>query len=254
MKSWLGTTLHHGRFINLSFWRNPSAAFFGIAFPLMILTINSAIFGGGTMPMHGEAIPVAAFYVAGMSVFAIVMTCFTNLATSVAYDRDMGRLKRIRGTPTPVSAYVSARLLFAVGIGLLTSLLCVAFGVLFFGVHISLPNLLAFLLTVLVGSASLGGLALAVVAVIPNAQAAPAILNAATFPVLFLSNVFYPINRLPDWLNAITGVLPIKPLANASVGAFFGGGLSVANLAIVLGWGAFGAVIAARFFRWQPSR
>ena len=254
MRRWLGTTLHHVRFINLSFWRNPSAAFFGIAFPLMILTINSAMFGGGTMQIHGEAIPVAAFYVAGMSVFAVVMTCFTNLAVSVAYDRDMGRLKRSRGTPTPVSAYVSARLLFAMCVGLLASLLCVLFGLLFFGVHVSLPNLLAFLLTVLIGSAGLGGLALAIVAVIPNAQAAPAILNFATFPVLFLSNVFYPINRLPDWLNAITSALPIKPLANACVGAFFGGGLSVASLAIVLAWGAFGALVAARFFRWQPSR
>jgi ABC-2 type transport system permease protein len=254
MMRWLRTTLHHVRFINLSFWRNPSAAFFGIAFPLMILTINGAMFGGGTMQMHGQSIPVAAFYVAGMSVFAVVMTCFTNLATSIAYDRDMGRLKRIRGTPTPVSAYVSARLLFAVSMGLLASLLCVAFGVLFFGVHISLPHLLAFLLTVAIGAASLGGLALAIVAAIPNAQAAPAILNFATFPILFLSNVFYPINRLPDWLNAITGALPVRPLANATVGAFFGGGLSVRDLAIVLAWGAFGALVAARFFRWKPSR
>lgn len=254
MTRWLGTTLHHVRFINLSFWRNPSAAFFGIAFPLMILTINSAIFGAGRIRMNGEAATVAAFYVASMSVFAVVMTCFTNLATAIAYDRDMGRLKRIRGTPTPVSAYVSARLLFAMGMGLLTALLCVADGVLFFGVRVSLPNLLAFLLTILAGSASLGGLALAVVAVIPNAQAAPAILNAASFPILFLSNVFYPIDRLPAWLNAVMHFLPVRPLANVTAGAFFGAGISIADLAIVLAWGALGAVIAARFFRWQPNR
>jgi ABC-2 type transport system permease protein len=254
MTRWLGITLHHLRFINLSFWRNSSAAFFGIVFPLMILTINSAIFGSGRMQMYGHTETVAAFYVAAMSVFAVVMTCFTNLATSVAYDRDMGRLKRIRGTPTPVSAYVSARLLFAVGMGLFASLLCVADGMLFFGVRVSVPNLLAFMLTILVGSASLGGLAMAVVAVIPNAQAAPAILNAATFPILFLSNVFYPIDRLPAWLNMVTSALPVRPLANASVGAFFGAGLSIGSLAIVLGWGALGAVIAARRFRWQPRR
>ena len=254
MTRWLGTTLHHVRFINLSFWRNPSAAFFGIAFPLMILTINSAIFGAGRIRMNGEDSTVAAFYVASMSVFAVVMSCFTNLATAISYDRDMGRLKRIRGTPTPVSAYVSARLLFAVGLGLLTALLCVADGMLFFGVRVSLPNLLAFLLTILVGSASLGGLALAVVAAIPNAQAAPAILNAASFPILFLSNVFYPIERLPAWLNAVMHALPVRPLSNASVGAFFGAGISIADLAIVFAWGALGALLAARFFRWQPKR
>ena len=254
MTRWLRTTVHHVRFINLSFWRNPSAAFFGIAFPLMILTINSAIFGAGRIRMNGEDSTVAAFYVASMTVFAVVMSCFTNLATAISYDRDMGRLKRIRGTPTPVSAYVSARLLFAMAMGLLTALLCVADGVLFFGVRVSLLNLLAFLLTVLVGSASLGGLALAVVSAIPNAQAAPAILNAASFPILFLSNVFYPIDRLPGWLNGIMHALPVRPLADASVGAFFGAGISIASLAIVLAWGALGAVVAARFFRWQPKR
>jgi ABC-2 type transport system permease protein len=254
MMRWLGIVVHHLRFINLSFWRNPSAAFFGIVFPLMILSINSAVFGRGMIQSHGATISMAAFYVAGMSVFAVIMTCFTNLGTSVVYDRDMGRLKRIRGTPTPVSAYVSARLLFAVGMGLLASLLCVADGALFFGVSLAIPNLLLFLLVVLIGSASVGALALAVAAAIPNAQAAPAMLNAATFPILFLSNAFYPVDSLPRWLTTATHVLPIRPLANAAITAFFGGGLSFADLAIVLAWGAGGALFAARFFRWQPRR
>ena len=33
----------------------------------------------------------------------------------------MGRLKRLRGTPTPVSAYIVGALLFAVGIGMLAA-------------------------------------------------------------------------------------------------------------------------------------
>jgi ABC-2 type transport system permease protein len=74
MTRWLGITLHHLRFINLSFWRNPSAAFFGIVFPLMILTINSSIFGAGRIRMNGEDSTVAAFYVASMAVFAVVMS------------------------------------------------------------------------------------------------------------------------------------------------------------------------------------
>ena len=90
---------------------------------------------------------------------------------------------------------VSARLLFAVGMGLLASLLCVADGVLFFGVSVSPSNLLMFLITILIGSASIGALALAAVAAIPNAQAAPAMLNAATFPLLFLvPAASYPSN------------------------------------------------------------
>ncbi len=254
MISWPGSVLHHLRFINLSFWRNPGAAFFGVVFPLMILTINSLVFGGAKIPIHGQIVTAASFYVAGMSVFAVVMTCFTNLAVTILFDRDMGRLKRIRGTPTSVSAYVAARLLFAMAMGLLASMLCLALGVAFFGVTISLPNLGAFVVTILAGSACLAALSLAVVSVIPNAQAGPAMLNAFTFPVLFVSNVFYPIDRLPAWLNTIASALPIRPLSTAAVGAFFGGGISLPSLAVLGIWGAIGAVVAAARFRWQPRR
>ncbi|MEI9926851.1 MAG: ABC transporter permease [Sphingomonas sp.] len=251
---WIRIALHHLRYINLSFWRNPSAAFFGVLFPLMLLTINSLVFGGGRIVINGETATVAAFYVAGMSVFAVVMICFTNLAISVLFDRDMGRLKRIRGTPTPVSAYVLARLTFAIGMGLVAALLCVADGVLFFGVSLPLVRLLAFMLTIAIGSASLAGLSLAVVSLVPNAQAGPAMLNAATFPVLFVSNVFYPIDKLPAWLSTLAGALPVRPLSQAAIGAFFGAGVSWDSLAVVLAWGAGGALVAAFTFRWQPKR
>jgi ABC-2 type transport system permease protein len=254
MTRWLGLALHHLRYINLSYWRNPGAAFFGVFFPLMLLTINSLVFGSQKVAVHGESATIATFYVAGMAVFAVVMTCFTGLAMSVLFDRDMGRLKRIRGTPTPVSAYVFARLMFAILVGLLTSLLCVAESVAFFHVTLSMAKFIPFVVTIAVGSASLAALALAVVGAVPNAQAGPAVLNAVTFPILFLSSVFYPIDSLPPWLNTIAGLLPIRPLSQAATAAMFGGGIQLRDLAIVLAWGAFGAIVAARSFRWQPRR
>jgi ABC-2 type transport system permease protein len=254
MIRWLGMALHHLRYIGISYRRNSTAAFFGMVFPLIILTVNGLIFGRGRLMQHGEVTTVASFYVAGMAIFAVVMICFTNLAVGVLFDRDMGRLKRIRGTPTPVSAYVAARLFFAVLMGLFVSLLCVAEGMALFGVHVTPERLGEFLLCVVIGSASLAGLSLAVVSLVPNAQAGPAVLNAVTFPILFVSSVFFPIDKLPPWLNSITGALPIRPLATAAVRAFVGGGLDWAALATVIAWGAGGALVAARTFRWQPRR
>ena len=254
MIRWIGSVAHHLRYINLSFWRNPSAAFFGVIFPLMLLTINGLVFGGGTIVRHGETFPVTAYFVTGMSVFAVVMTCFTNLAISVLFDRDMGRLKRIRGTPTPVSSYVAARLVFAMCMGLFASALCVGEGAALLGVHLVPERLVDFAVCIAVGAVSLAALSLAVVSLVPNAQAGPAMLNAATFPVLFVSGAFFPVDKLPAWLNSIAAALPVKPLATASANAFFGDGITWSSLAIVAAWGAGGAVIAARSFRWQPKR
>lgn len=250
----IGLFLHHLRFISLSFWRNPSAAFFGIIFPVMILLINSVLFGSEAITIRGVTATVATFYVAGMSVFAVVMTCFTNLATAVLFDRDMGRLKRIRATPTPVLTYVVARLFFAMWAGLIASMLCIATGVFAFHVTPDPDRLWPFVAIVLIGGASLAAVALAVVGFVSNAQAGPAVLNAVTFPIVFVSNVFYPIDRLPGWLLTITGILPIRPFASAATGAFFGAGIDWKSLGVVIAWGVAGALIAMRNFRWEPRR
>ena len=105
-----------------------------------------------------------------------------------------------------------------------------------------------------VSAAALSALALAVTGAVPNAQAGPAILNALTFPILFISSVFYPMRGAPAWLDTLAGVLPARPLANAVVGAFFGLGVSAHDVLVLLAWGVFGAVLAAFTFKWQPAR
>ncbi len=58
--------------------------------------------------------------------------------------------------------------------------------------------------------------------IVPNAEAAPAIINGIYFPIVFISGVFYPIanssvlSRIADWF-------PVRHMINALVGAFEGG-------------------------------
>jgi len=254
MSRWIQIAFLHLRFINLSFWRNPSAAFFGLFFPLMFLTINSLLLGSNRIPIAGHEVTLSAFYVASMSVFAVIMSCFTNLATSILFDRDQGRLKRLRGTPTPVSAYITARVVFAICVGLLASGLCVAIGTAFFGVRPDPMNLPLVFAVIAFGAAVLAALALAVVGAVPNAHAGPAILNALTFPIVFVSGVFYPLHGAPQWLNSLAAALPVRPFANSVVSAYFGLPISQHDLLVLLAWGVAGSLIAARSFRWQPVR
>ena len=254
MIRWLRLTLLHLGFVNLSFWRNPSAAFFGMLFPVMFLTINALLLGKNTVQIGGEMVTLSTFYVASMSVFAVIMTCFTNLATSILFDRDQGRLKRLRGTPTPVSAYIAARVIFAVFVGMLTSGLCVGIGTAFFDVHPKMAALPLFFGMIAFGGAALAALALAVVGAIGNAQAGPAVLNAVTFPILFISSVFYPMQGAPHWLTTLAGLLPAHPLADGVVNAFFAMPIPGRDLIVLAVWGIVGCLLAARFFRWQPSR
>src|SRR4051794_40479840 len=82
------------------FWRNPSAAFFNFALPLLFLFLIGAILCGDQ-----EALDVLVPGIAGMSVLS---TTFSALAMNLVFLREQGVLKRMRGTPLPSGSYLSA--------------------------------------------------------------------------------------------------------------------------------------------------
>jgi ABC-2 type transport system permease protein len=245
-------------YTNKAFVRNPASAFFTLVFPLMFLVIFSVIFGNNPIQVApGVTVSVATFYVPAISAFSVITACYTNIAISLSFSRDSGGLKRIRGSPLPVWAYMFARILHAVLIAILLVAICAGFGAIFY--HATLPTrtLPAFLLTLVVGAAAFSALGVAVTSLIPNADAAPAIVNASILPLLFVSNVFIPIRDYPVWLDLISKVFPIRHFADALVGSFFqlsGSGLQTNDLLVIGAWGVAGILVSIRFFTWEPRK
>src|SRR5205085_6527667 len=85
------------RFERRMFWRNPSAAFFNFALPLIFLFLIASVFG-----LNSKDREILVPGIAGMSVMT---TTFTALAFNVTFLREQGILKRIKGTPLPPLAY-----------------------------------------------------------------------------------------------------------------------------------------------------
>jgi len=252
-------TARQVRYTNTAFWRNPQAAFFTFAFPLMFLVIFTALLGGGTVTINGLQFDQSTYYVAGMSAFAIVTACYTNLAISVTFQRDAGILKRTRGTPLPGYDYLSARVTHAILMAIVLVAICSAFGAAFYGAAIPTGvRLLETIVVVLVGAGSFAALGLAITAVIPNAEAAPAVVNATILPLLFISGVFIPIGtNAPRWVDVLGRVFPVRHLVEAYLGAFYGKpffDFSWRDVAVVALWGVVGLVFAARRFSWEPRR
>jgi ABC-2 type transport system permease protein len=248
MGSALRLTLRQVAYENRAFWRNPPAAFFTFAFPLIFLVIFSVIFGR-------EA---ARFFTAGILTLSVVSATFTNIAMSVTFAREEGILKRVRGTPLPPLAYLAGRMLHAVAIGLLLSVIVMAYGAVAQGVEIPWAGLPVLVLTLVIGSAALCAMGLAMTTLIPNADAAPAVINAAVLPLYFISNVFTPADQLPDWLDAVSRVFPVRHLADAVESVYSAApsapDIPALELAVIAGWGLAAALLAARYFRWEARR
>ena len=254
-----GLVLRQARFANRAFWRNPAAAFFTFAFPLLFLVIFTTLFGGsGQLSINGNSVSVATFYIAAIAVFSVITACYTNTAMTLTFARELGILKRIRGTPLPGWVYLAGRLLHSVVIALLLVAICIVFGSVLYDVRVAGSTLPAMLVTLAVGAASFCALGMAVTTIVPNADAAPAVVNVTVLPLLFISDVFIPLQNPPEWVELVGKIFPVRHFSDAMQYAFFppqgSSGLKAESLAVMAAWGLAGLLIAARRFSWEPRK
>lgn len=243
----LGLALRQIRFENRAFWRNPPAAFFTVAFPLLFMLIFGVIFGSDA----------ARFLTPAIIVFAVLTATFTNLAMNITFARDLGILKRIRGTPLPSWAYLAGRIGHAVVVALLLVVVVAGFGALIYDVPVPWGTLPIIVLILALAAAAFSALGLALTGLIPNADAAPAIVNIIVLPLLFVSNVFIQMDTAPDWLNTVSRIFPVRHLADAVIRLYQPGAEAAVpwtEMAVIAAWGVAGVVAALLFFRWEPRR
>jgi ABC-2 type transport system permease protein len=247
-------TLRQVRYVNKAFWRNPASAFFTFAFPLMFLVIFTALLGHYTVRVGTRTVNTSTYYVASMAAFAVISACYTNIATSVTFQRDAGVLKRINGTPLPSASFLGARILHALLVSVLLVAITAAFGRAFYSATIPTGvTLLRFLVMLVVGAAAFCALGFALTAVIPNADASPAIVNATILPLLFLSGIFIPFgNNTPSWIQWIAKIFPVKHFADGMQAGFLGTSFNWTDVLIVAVWGLAGLLLAVRYFSWEP--
>ncbi len=262
----LTISLHQVRAEQRGFWRNPTAAFFGFAFPIMFLLIFGTIFKGqrecidGTFDARGQCVggslvPYNTFFVPAMAAWGVITTCYVNLSMGLCIRRDAGLLKRMRGTPMPVAAMVVGVVVSA----LVTAVILVALTAAAGHVLYAAPwpvHWLPTAVTVILGGVVFCVLGMAITVVIPNADAAIAVINISYLPLLFISGFFFSFRNTV--LNDIATVFPIYWFKEAMVTAFgakpSAGGWDDEDLLVLLAWGAGALLVALRFFRWMPRR
>ncbi len=224
------------------FWRNPSAAFFNFALPLIFLALFGAVFADDQ-----ETLDVIVPGIAGMSVMS---TTFSALAMNLTFLREQGVLKRIRGTPLPPGAYLGGIAANAVTNTAIQIAIITVAGKLLFGVDWP-KDPLALVVFVAAGVVCFALLGVALSHAIPNFDSAPAYVNAVFLPVIFVSGVFYDVDNTPAILRDIAEVLPLKHVIDGLSGAMVTGEGAWSGLVVVALWTLAGAVLAVRGFRWD---
>jgi ABC-2 type transport system permease protein len=234
---------------------------FALLFPLVLLILFNSIFVNSgdkhtTLP-NGAHIAVEAYFTAGIIAYAIALSTFTTLAVSLTTQRESGQLKRLRGTPMPAWTFIVAQVIRATAQALAMTVLLLGVGAVAYGVQVPGSSFVGFVVYVVLGTATLCSLGIAVTAFTPTPDAASTVAPFTIVMLAFISGVWIPVDQLPSWLESVGKVFPLYHLADGlqttlapSTSGFGLSGDNVFSLAI---WTAAGIWIAARRFRWEPQ-
>ena len=193
------------------------------------------------------------FLVPGLIGFAALTSpMFALVNISSTYRRDKV-FKLLSLTPLTKTEWLLSKIVWYTGTTVVSFCLMSAVGIYVFGAHITFGwGLPVFLLLGPFFFVSLGML----VGTISNSPESAAVVgNLVTFPMMFLSGTFFPVQEMPVYLQNVAHVLPlfylIDGLTNVMIYGNYGPALIDAGVILVLCVITF--ALAVRFFRWRED-
>lgn len=245
-----------------SYFRQGDSVFFTFLFPLVMLLIFSVAFSQGTFGPPGDEITAAAYYLPGMLAAGVLLSGLQNMSIDIALEKGDGTLKRLGGTPLSPVSYFLGKLGQVLVTGILQSALLIAVAAVVFGVELPTEpeRWLTFAWVFLLGVATCSLLGIALSAIPRSGRSATAVVIPIVLVLQFISGVYIQFTALPEWLQNVASVFPLKWLAQGMRAVFLpesfeaiepGASWDLAGIAIVCGvWLVVGLVLARLTFRW----
>ena len=120
-------------------------------------------------------------------------------------------------------------------------------------VHIG-NNIPGMVVLILMGGLAFLCLGLAISGLAKTEEAVPALVQAVSFPMMFLAGVFWPIENFPGPVQAVSRVLPLTFLSDGLRQVMVGGAALFplwVDYAVLAGWVAVAGLLAVRLFKWE---
>ncbi len=232
------------------FAREPMGFVATLVMPLVVfIALGRALGAGQPVAAAGPDIP---FNAAILAAVVIAISAVQSLVSIISIYREGGILKRLRATPlspvTILGAHVAVKLGFT---AISLALLVLAGRRLFPGVM--QVNVFSFTMAVLLSTLSILSLGFVLASVVPTARFAQPIGAAVLYPMLFLSGLFFPVDRLPRALEVVAYLLPITHAVALLQGVWDGSGWGAhwVNAAALLALFALFTALSTKVFRWE---
>jgi len=245
-----------------TYFRQGDSVFFTFLFPLVMLTIFSVAFSEQSFGAPGSEVSAATYYLPGMLAAGVLLSGLQNMSIDIAVEKGDGTLKRLAGTPlSPISFFIGK-----IGQVLVTGILQAALLILVarFAFGVELPTdpgrWLTFAWVFLFGVTTCAILGIGLSGLPRSGKSATAVIIPIVLVLQFISGVYLAFTNLPEWLQNVASVFPLKWLAQGMRSVFLpssfeaaeaGGTWNLAGVAIATAiWLVAGLIVARLTFRW----
>jgi ABC-2 type transport system permease protein len=260
--STLPLSLHQGGLEIKQFLRTREAVVFTLLFPILLLVIFAAIFTFEIAP----GLKFSQYFIAGMIAAGLLSVGFQSLAIQIPIERDRGVLKRLRGTPMPKAVYFAGKIIMVLAIGVVETVLLLAVATVFYDLQLpsTTQKWLTFGWVSLLGITACTLCGIAFSSVVRTARAAPAVVTPVALVLQFMSGVFFVYTDLPEVMQRIAAVFPLKWMCQGMRSVFLpdsfaaqeaAGSWELGRVALVLtAWCIGGLIFCLLTFRWTTKR
>ena len=255
--------LRRGVLETKQFFREKDAVVFTFLFPVIMLLIFGTVFRG---ELEGTGVNATQYFTAGMIASGIMDSTFVTLGVGIAIDRNDGTLKRLRGAPVPASAYFLGKILMVLlsVLAQVAILLMVAAVVFRVPLPTEVDRWLTFAWVFVLGVVGCSLLGIAVSSLPRTAKSAPAVIQMPYIVLQFISGVFFVYSQLPEVLQQIAALFPLKWVTQGLRSVFLPDTFTVVEPAgswehgttalVLTAWLVAGAILCVKTFRWSARR
>lgn len=148
-----------------------------------------------------------------------MLTCLVVTSISVARERELGTFDQLLVSPLAPVEILLGKIIPGVIVGMLEGFLMVVVGVFIFQVPFA-GSILLFTLSLFVFICSIGGIGLFVSSLSSTQQQAMLGTFVIMVPSVLLSGFATPIENMPEWLQPVSFLMPLKYMLVISKGIF----------------------------------
>ncbi|RUL47909.1 ABC transporter permease [Lysinibacillus antri] len=181
--------------------RDKISVFYGLVFPIGLLILLGWFFDQETMSIR---------ILTGVTAISTLFWGMQGIAFQVFSQRNKGVYKLLKLTPMPIIRFVFTMMLARTVVGVVMNMIVWFVGVVVLHVEISWMTIVLTSFLVFVGTLCFTSLGFLIANFAQNEAQINVFSNLIQLPMIFMSEAFYSLNNLPEWIQVVGKLLPFE--------------------------------------------